>query len=75
LEGTVFGSGNQGFVERSQPIFGGSVREIKHGDPYAELPPRKDGKEVDRLDMWSALVIRAAEQLEANEKEDRGEAA
>jgi hypothetical protein len=51
------------------------VREIRHDDPGAVLPPRKDGKEVDRLDMWSALVIRAAEQLEANEKEDRGEAA
>jgi hypothetical protein len=34
------------------------------------LPPRKDGKTVDRLDLWSALVIRAAEQLEQNEKED-----
>jgi hypothetical protein len=74
LEGTVFGSGNQGFVERSQPIFGGSVREIRHDDPGAVLPPRKDGKDA-RLDLWSALVIRAAEQLEANEKEDRGEAA
>jgi hypothetical protein len=51
------------------------MREIKHGDPGAVLPPRKDGKEVDRLDLWSALVIRAAEQLEQNEKEDRGEAA
>jgi hypothetical protein len=51
------------------------VKEIRHGDPKAKLPPRKDGKEVDRLDMWSALVIRAADQLEANEKDDRGEAA
>jgi hypothetical protein len=46
------------------------VKEIRHADPNAKLPPRKDGKEVDRLDLWSALVIRAAEQLEQNEKED-----
>jgi hypothetical protein len=46
------------------------MREVKHGDKDAKLPPRKDGKTVDRLDLWSALVIRAAEQLEQNEKED-----
>jgi hypothetical protein len=46
------------------------LREVKHNDPDAVLPPRKDGKQVDRLDLWSALVIRAAEQLEQNEKED-----
>jgi hypothetical protein len=46
------------------------VKEISHLDQNAQLPPRKDGKPVDRLDMWSALVIRAAEQLEQNEKED-----
>jgi hypothetical protein len=46
------------------------MKHIRHNDPNASLPPRKDGKEVDRLDRWSALVIRAAEQLEQNEKED-----
>jgi hypothetical protein len=44
------------------------MREVKHGDKDAKLPPRKDGK--DRLDMWSALVIRAGELLEKNAKED-----
>jgi hypothetical protein len=46
------------------------LKQIRHGDPNAKLPPRKDGKEVDRLDLWSALVIRAGEQLEQNKKED-----
>jgi hypothetical protein len=46
------------------------VKEVRHNDPDAVMPPRKDGKQVDRLDMWSALVIRAGELLEKNEKED-----
>jgi hypothetical protein len=46
------------------------LKQIRHDDPNAKLPPRKDGKQVDRLDLWSALVIRAGEQLEKNKKED-----
>jgi hypothetical protein len=45
------------------------LKQIRHGDPNAKLPPRKDGKDT-RLDLWSALVIRAGEQLEQNKKED-----
>ena len=48
------------------------MNEVSHLDPNAKLPPRKDGKD-SRLDLWSALVIRAGEQLAANEKEDSRE--
>lgn len=50
------------------------LNEVRHDDPDAKLPPRKDGKPtVDRMDLWSALVIRAGEQLKANEREDSRE--
>jgi hypothetical protein len=45
------------------------VKQVRHDDPNAKLPLRKDGKDT-RLDLWSALVIRAGEQLEQNKKED-----
>ena len=45
------------------------MREVRHDDPNAALPPRIDGKKPN-LELWSALMLRAGELLEKNEKED-----